>query len=106
MTPLRPRPVVHLSVVAATSIFAGALLLAAGQQVPTSRPTTPPAASRSTAPSSAPEPVDYNWDVRPILSENCFLCHGPSETGRRAGLRLDDPDGATKILNERTGHRA
>ena len=33
---------------------------------------------------------EYNRDVRPILAENCFLCHGPDKTDRKAGLRLDD----------------
>ncbi len=55
---------------------------------------------------AGPEPVDYNWDVRPILSENCFQCHGPDEKARRAGLRLDEAEGATKVLNERSGRRA
>jgi len=36
-----------------------------------------------------PEVVDYNWHVRPILSENCFICHGPSDVDRKADLRLD-----------------
>ena len=30
--------------------------------------------------------IDYNWDVRPILSDNCFRCHGPDSKGRQAGL--------------------
>ncbi|MDG2323497.1 MAG: hypothetical protein P8M08_08250, partial [Akkermansiaceae bacterium] len=36
------------------------------------------------------ESVGYNTDVRPILSDKCFLCHGPDKTNNKAGLRLDD----------------
>ncbi len=35
--------------------------------------------------------LSYNSDIRPILSENCFGCHGPDEHDRKAGLRLDVP---------------
>ena len=38
--------------------------------------------------------VDYNEDVRPILSENCFYCHGPDANKRKAKLRLDVRDAA------------
>jgi len=34
-------------------------------------------------------PLTYNRDIRPILAENCFACHGPDSASRKAGLRLD-----------------
>jgi hypothetical protein len=37
--------------------------------------------------------IDFNREIRPILSENCFFCHGPDAKQRKAGLRLDTRDG-------------
>lgn len=42
----------------------------------------------------AAAPLDYNRDIRPILSENCFSCHGFDEKSRKAKLRLDVQDSA------------
>ncbi len=45
----------------------------------------------------AAPPVDFARDIRPILSDRCFQCHGPSENPK-AGLRLDTEDGARRVL--------
>ena len=47
-----------------------------------------------------PDQVDFNFHVKPILSDNCFACHGPDANQRKAGLRLDTPEGAFAALKE------
>ncbi|MCC9602367.1 PSD1 and planctomycete cytochrome C domain-containing protein [Stieleria sp. JC731] len=43
--------------------------------------------------------LDYASDVRPILADACFHCHGPDEEGRKAGLRLDVADDAAAVID-------
>ncbi|MEC9035720.1 MAG: PSD1 and planctomycete cytochrome C domain-containing protein [Verrucomicrobiota bacterium] len=49
------------------------------------------------------EDPDFNSEVRPILASNCFQCHGPDVKARKAKLRLDQKEGATRDLG---GYRA
>ena len=53
-----------------------------------------------------PEQINYNWHVRPILSENCFKCHGPDPEALEAGLRLDVGELAVRELEDTPGKYA
>src|SRR5882762_5780962 len=55
-------------------------------------------ASAATPPAKSKTGVDFNREIRPIFSENCYTCHGPDGEKRKAGLRLDRQDGALAEL--------
>lgn len=50
-----------------------------------------------------PDVVDYNFHIKPILSDNCYTCHGPDANKRKAGFRLDMVEDAFSELPESPG---
>jgi|TARA_B100000768_G_scaffold45791_1_gene44597 hypothetical protein len=46
------------------------------------------------------EKVDFNFDVKPILSDKCYACHGPDDKARKANLRLDTKEGFYTSLKD------
>lgn len=55
-------------------------------------------AFHGTAGDKLPTKVEFNRDIRPILSDKCFQCHGPDSTHRKGKLRLDTEEGAKVIV--------
>ncbi len=53
-----------------------------------------------------PKEIDFNYHVKPILSDKCFACHGPDEAKREADLRLDTEEGAFAALGENQDYHA
>ena len=72
---------------------------------PRPRPRRPPSCRRLPRPRASDGPGStFNRDVRPILADNCYACHGPDRNNRQAGLRLDREDVAKAALA--SGHVA
>ena len=46
----------------------------------------------------AAQEVEFNRDIRPILSDKCYTCHGPSSVSRKTQLRFDIEGGANKVI--------
>ena len=57
----------------------------------------------SSASIELPEKVDYNFHIKPILSDKCYTCHGPDANKRKAGLRMDIESSAFSELPESPG---
>lgn len=66
------------------------LLVFIGMQFSSEQPTYPDLSTID-----LPEKVDFNYHIRPILSQNCYVCHGPDVSTREADLRLDNFEDAT-----------
>jgi hypothetical protein len=56
-----------------------------------------PWGSPGAAEDQSKDKVDFTRDIRPILANNCLLCHGPDAKARKGDLRLDTPEGATSL---------
>src|SRR5579862_8463031 len=89
-----------------TPLFMGAgtglLLLMACNALaapPQKRPAASAAHETKVPVPAPPATVRYNHDIRPILAENCFACHGPDSASRKADMRLDRVADATAMRN-------
>lgn len=61
------------------------------------------ACNNRSAAGNAKGAISYNFHIRPILSDKCFVCHGPDANKRAAHLRLDNPESAYAPLKETKG---
>jgi hypothetical protein len=68
------------------------------QKVPFIWLTLPLFSTASLSAATEPTRISFNKDIRPIMSDTCFRCHGPDKSSRRAGMRLDIRETAMKAL--------
>jgi mono/diheme cytochrome c family protein len=73
------------------------VVVAATSAAPAPAPPPPPRAAAAPASATGPR-LTFNKDVRPILADNCYTCHGPDRNRRQMGLRLDREDVAKAAL--------
>lgn len=63
-------------------------------------------ATNTTANAVLPEVVDFTFDIKPILSDRCFACHGPDQNAIEGGLSLHTAETAYALLGELKDHAA
>ncbi len=52
----------------------------------------------------SPKAIEFNRDIRPILADHCYNCHGPAKSTRKADLRLDTKEGAATVIAPGKAH--
>src|SRR4051794_3776247 len=79
--------------------FAGALCAPAGAAETSATQASASAKPQATA-AKPLRKIDFNRDIRPIFSDNCYFCHGPDKNHRKADLRLDTKDGLFGVKDD------
>ncbi|MGA1773735.1 MAG: DUF1553 domain-containing protein [Flavobacteriaceae bacterium] len=90
------------SLLARLSLIGALVLLGCYQKGPQTSTTVIASVSEEALPAT----IDFTFDVKPILSDRCFKCHGPDQNAIEAGLSLHTAEGAYKALGEQADHFA